>query len=162
MMLSDDQTVQTQVKSILTGFREAFDLFDIEGDGGISDKDFLKRWHQFGFEATDEQVEALIRVGDVSNSGELEFEEFARMLSSANNTDLTSQVKKLSLTLTLTLTLTLSMTPQVRNQLTEIREVFSIFDPDGDGTITSEEVYSILIVICTLTLTLTLTLIAGL
>ena len=56
--------MQKEVKSHIMGFREAFSLFDQEDDGGVSQKDFMKRWHEFGFEASEEQISMLFSIGD--------------------------------------------------------------------------------------------------
>lgn len=127
MMVSEEPVIRRDVKSHLVGFREAFNLFDSEGRGVITDESFLRSWREYGFQATDEQVIEMLKIADEDGSGELEFDEFVHMVAGGSKSSSLS-----------------SLTDQIRGQLSELREIFSLFDPDGDGTITNDEIGEVL------------------
>lgn len=81
--VSGDEFINRQIKSHIVGFREAFDLFDREGDGNISSKDFLRSWRSFGFEADVNEVRQMLEDADEDGSGELQFVEFVFMVAGA-------------------------------------------------------------------------------
>ena len=81
--MSEDQFVAKEIKSHIVGFREAFDLFDRDGGGNISTAEFLRCWRSFGFQASVEEVEAMLVAADIDGSGEMDFKEFVFMVTQA-------------------------------------------------------------------------------
>ena len=61
--------------------REAFDLFDKDGDETISCNEFKSLFLCFGMRVTQEEVEALVLQYDADESGEIDFEEFCEMMA---------------------------------------------------------------------------------
>ena len=45
-----DLKVQKEIKSHIVGFREAFNLFDVSGDGTVALEEFVDTWKSFGFQ----------------------------------------------------------------------------------------------------------------
>ncbi len=66
-------------------FKEAFSMFDKEGDGNglISAAELRQIMWNLGEKITDEEVDEMIREGDVDGDGYINFEEFVRMLTAA-------------------------------------------------------------------------------
>lgn len=123
MMVSENEIIQTTIKSHLTGFREAFNLFDESGDGDVSNDEFLETWTKLGFTTPEEQVRALLASIDEDGDGEMGFEEFVKMLTHVSEGgDNVSDVGT-----------------QIRETLQELPHAWSLLDPDGDGSICAEE-----------------------
>jgi len=92
--------------------REAFGLFDKDGDGTITLKELTSVMASLGQDPTDEELRQMIREVDNDNSGSIEFEEFC-VLMAKNMTD--------------------------RDNEEDLKEAFKIFDADSSGSITREE-----------------------
>ncbi len=63
-------------ESEIEEYREAFNLFDKDGSGAISEVEFYKVLKNLGQNVTKEEVGAIVRDLDQDNSGEISFEEF--------------------------------------------------------------------------------------
>ena len=59
----------------ITEFREAFQLFDKDGDGHVTAKELRVVFDSLGQKPTDEELMAMIAEVDADGSGEMEFEE---------------------------------------------------------------------------------------
>ena len=62
--------------------REAFKVFDKDGDGFVSASELRHVMVNLGEELTDEDVDEMIREADIDGDGQIGFEEFARMMMS--------------------------------------------------------------------------------
>lgn len=60
--------------------RQAFRVFDSNGDGYISKTEFKHCMMHFGEQFTDEEVEEMIAEADSNNDGQIDYEEFSKML----------------------------------------------------------------------------------
>ncbi|KAI8514255.1 PREDICTED: calmodulin-like [Branchiostoma belcheri] len=60
--------------------RDSFKLFDKDGNGSISAAELRQVMANLGEKLTDEEVDAMIREADVDGDGEVNFEEFVRMM----------------------------------------------------------------------------------
>ncbi|KAK3093112.1 hypothetical protein FSP39_011207 [Pinctada imbricata] len=98
-------------------FKEAFLLFDKDGDGTISSKEFGNVMRSLGQNPTDYEIEAMVQEMDADGSGEIDFPEFVTMMA-----------KKM-------------MEGDLEN---EIREAFTLFDTDRSGSITKDELYNVI------------------
>jgi len=93
-------------------FREAFNLFDKNKDHMISAKELGTVMRSLGQSPTDKDIQNMIRQADVDKNGSIDFEEFVKMmLGYSRRAD-----------------------PE-----TEMREAFRVFDKDGNGYISAEE-----------------------
>jgi len=93
-------------------FREAFNEFDKDGSGSISTKELVGVMRSIGQNPTEDEILELILEADTDGNGTIDFEEFLEMMK-----------KKSSET----------------DQLEDLRHAFRIFDRDGDGYISLQE-----------------------
>lgn len=62
--------------------REAFKVFDKDGNGYISAAELRHVMTNLGEKLTDEEVDEMIREADVDGDGQINYEEFVRMMMS--------------------------------------------------------------------------------
>merc|ERR1719449_297795 len=93
-------------------FREAFALFDKDGDGTITADELGVVMRSLGRKPTMEELKAMIAEVDEDGSGEIEFPEFLKLMAS-----------KL----------------QDTDSIEEMREAFNVFDRDKGGTVSASE-----------------------
>merc|ERR1712088_24523 len=106
--LTDEQTAE---------FREAFALFDKDGDGTISTKELGTVMNSLGQKPTPQELENMIKEVDIDGNGEIDFDEFlAMMAKKLKETDLEE----------------------------DIREAFRVFDNKNSGTISTQELRHIM------------------
>ena len=101
--LSDDQIVE---------FKEAFALFDRDGNGTLDKKELRPVMCVLGQEPTQAEVDAWMTEFDVGKEGTLDVDEFIDMMAAK-----TSDSDKES----------------------SLREAFRVFDRDSDGSVTKDE-----------------------
>ncbi|XP_067682352.1 calmodulin-beta [Haliotis asinina] len=93
-------------------FKEAFNLFDKDGDGTITTKELGTVMRSLGQNPTEAELQDMINEVDADGNGIIDFPEFLTMMS-----------KKL----------------QGADSTDELREAFLVFDKDGDGFISAKE-----------------------
>ena len=81
---NQDYTCWYAIKSEL---REAFNVFDTDGNGTISEDELRQVMHNLGEKLTDEDIKAMMREADTDGDGEVNFEEFVQMMSFSFATD---------------------------------------------------------------------------
>ncbi|XP_065294671.1 calmodulin-like [Dermacentor albipictus] len=103
MQLSEDAVAE---------LREAFALFDKDGDGAISTKELGTVMRSLGQNPTEAELSEIIAELDVDGNGTVDFPEFLALMSKKVRTTDTEE---------------------------EIREAFRVFDRDGKGFIVAAE-----------------------
>ncbi|GFR41102.1 hypothetical protein Agub_g1747 [Astrephomene gubernaculifera] len=78
LLMQRQQAVPDQEESL----REAFKMFDRDGNGKISAQELKHVMTNLGEALTDEEVDDMIKEADVDNDGMVNYEEFVRMMSS--------------------------------------------------------------------------------
>ncbi|CAH1788765.1 unnamed protein product [Owenia fusiformis] len=63
----------------IAGYREVFNMFDLDGSGSISSGELKVALEEMGFVPSDEEVQVLLRQIDADGSGQVEWEEFLAM-----------------------------------------------------------------------------------
>jgi len=101
----------------ISEFREAFALFDKDGDGTITTKELGEMMRSLGQSPTDAELRDMINEVDEDGNGTIEFEEFRAMMErKTRDTD-----------------------PEE-----ELKEAFKLFDKDGSGSISTQELREVM------------------
>uniref|UniRef100_A0A4W3GX74 Calmodulin 2b, (phosphorylase kinase, delta) n=1 Tax=Callorhinchus milii TaxID=7868 RepID=A0A4W3GX74_CALMI len=96
----------------ITEFKEAFSLFDKDGDGTITTKELGTVMRSLGQNPTEAELQDMINEVDADGNGTIDFPEFLTMMA-----------RKMKDT----------------DSEEEIREAFRVFDKDGNGYISAAE-----------------------
>ena len=84
--LTEEQTAE---------FKEAFALFDKDGDGTISTKELGTVMNSLGQKPTIAELEAMIKEVDIDGNGEIDFGEFLTMMAKKlKETDLEEDIRE--------------------------------------------------------------------
>ena len=97
--------------------KDVFDLFDRNHDGTISRDELGELMVALGVKVTRQSVEEMLESVDENNSGKIEFNEFLKLYSEKVNEPTTEE---------------------------ELIACFRIFDKDGNGVISNEELLHVL------------------
>ena len=109
--------METRTSSQIEEYKEAFDVFDRDGDGVIETKDLGFVLKALGIRLTKAELNEMIEEVDEDGNGTIDFQEFLSMIS-----------RKLKET----------------NLLMDIMNAFKVFDRDGEGYVRTAELGHIL------------------
>ncbi len=98
-------------------YREAFALFDKNGDGTITVVELGTVMRNLGNNPTDSELQDMINEVDADGNGTLEFDEFCNLMA--------RQMKE-------------------TNQEEELKQRFKLFDKDGNGFVDREELRDVM------------------
>ncbi|XP_035693451.1 calmodulin-A-like [Branchiostoma floridae] len=105
---STDRLTEEQIAE----YRQAFDMFDQNGDGHITTAELGNVLRALGQNPTDAELRDMIKKADVDGDGTTNFSEFLRLVSRKSTRENTEQ---------------------------ELLDAFRAFDKDGNGYITKRE-----------------------
>ncbi|EPB84209.1 calmodulin [Mucor circinelloides 1006PhL] len=108
-----DQLTPEQIQE----YREAFQLFDKNGDGSVSATELGVVLRSFGMNPTDAELQDMVSDVDADGNGHIDFEEFLNLVK-----DLKSGGKDTD----------------------DLREAFKVFDADGNGVIDRSELRKVM------------------
>ncbi|XP_040578967.1 neo-calmodulin [Lepeophtheirus salmonis] len=97
----------------LEEFKEAFALFDKNGDGTIDSHELVAVMRMMGYNPTDEEIQEMIDDADKDMSGSINFQEFIGLMRKKKSFEMTVE---------------------------DIRQIFRVFDKDGNGFISTAEI----------------------
>lgn len=100
--------------------KECFDLFDKNGDGKISQEELYDALKSLGQNPTDQEVETLMASCDTDRDGTIDFVEFHTLMTNQLLTDHPSHEA-------------------------EMKEAFKVFDKNGDGLISEQELNEVML-----------------
>ncbi|KAJ7901578.1 calmodulin-like protein [Mycena leptocephala] len=108
----DDGIGTSEALTLSTEFKEAFSLFDKDGDGTITTKELGTVMRSLGQNPTEAELQDMINEVDADGNGTIDFPEFLTMMArKMRDTDSEE----------------------------EIKEAFKVFDKDGNGYISAAE-----------------------
>lgn len=133
--------------------REAFNLFDTDGNGTIDPKELKEAMQSLGFEAKNQTIYQIIADIDKDGTGDIDFEEFLDLMTAGiSNTDSKEDVQKVFNLFDDDKTgyISLQNLKRVSRDLgetmsdAELLEMIERADADEDGQISFEEFYTIM------------------
>jgi len=98
-------------------FREAFSMFDKNGDGTISSTELGTIMRSLGQNPTENELMDMINEVDIDGNGTIDFREFLNMMAKKVNKSDSEE---------------------------ELREAFRVFDKDGNGHISANELRTVM------------------
>ncbi|KAF1804504.1 hypothetical protein V8B55DRAFT_1499840 [Mucor lusitanicus] len=101
----------------ISEYRESFALFDKNGDGAIDVEELGQVMRSLNQEPTNEELKDMINDVDSDNNGRIDFNEFLTIMSRMKGNDETEN---------------------------DLLEAFKVFDKDQDGSITQDELRSVM------------------
>ncbi|KAI6213368.1 Calmodulin [Aphelenchoides besseyi] len=121
MMQFSEEIIRQLTVEEIDEFREAFMMFDKDGNGTISTKELGVAMRSLGQNPTEQEILEMINEVDIDGNGQIEFPEFWQVISalSGNNVMMKRMMKETDSEM--------------------IREAFRVFDKDGNGVITAQE-----------------------
>lgn len=60
--------------------REAFQIFDSDGNGKITSEELRLIMENLGEKLTDEEIDDMVKEADIDGDGEINYEEFVKMM----------------------------------------------------------------------------------
>ncbi|KAK4161779.1 hypothetical protein QBC43DRAFT_268072 [Cladorrhinum sp. PSN259] len=98
-------------------YREVFEIFDKDGTGDITAAELGQVMRELGLNPSTEELQDIVNEADLNKDGVISFEEFLSLMSQGVKETDTEQ---------------------------ELVNAFKVFDKDGSGTISSEELRNVL------------------
>lgn len=125
-------------KASLT-LKQAFEIFDKDGDNLISKKDMIDTFTGMNFGISTKVVEEFYAMADVNGDGSINFEEFYRLFESTIKEAFREERKGKVDELSWKMQVMLKMDAAIKSTGMGLLEAFKIIDKDGSGKITFNE-----------------------
>ncbi|XP_069104301.1 calmodulin-beta-like isoform X2 [Argopecten irradians] len=127
--------------------KQAFEYFDKDNSGSISDTELGDALRLVGMNPTDQDIESLIAEADKDGNGKIEFSEFERLMKQLDKIDYTNELRKAFNHFDINGDQRISVEElQTRLDYTfdEAKEIINEADTDNDGYIDFEEFIAML------------------
>lgn len=109
-------------KAQMKEFREAFRLFDKDGDGSITQEELGRVMRSLGQFAREEELQEMLKEVDIDGDGNFSFEEFVEIVSNMGATSV----------------------PTADEEEKELRDAFRVFDKHNRGFISASDLRAVL------------------
>ncbi|KAI6226234.1 hypothetical protein M3Y99_01312700 [Aphelenchoides fujianensis] len=109
-----DALAEHYTKNEIEEYRALFSMFDTDGSGAIGNEELKQAMIQIGLQASDKEIDDLIKEVDEDGNGEIDFVEFCHCIKRSQN-----------------------IVKETNEEM--VRQCFQIFDQDGNGVITENE-----------------------
>jgi len=97
--------------------KAAFQVFDKDGDGTITAQEIHTVMTALGEQLTMDTCRQMVASVDLDGNGSIDFDEFQAMMKAEDSKD---------------------------SEVDELKAAFQVFDKDGDGTITAQEIHTVM------------------
>ena len=114
MYIQADQLTEEQIAEL----KEAFSLFDKDGDGTITTKELGTVMRSLGQNPTEAELQDMINEVDADENGTIDFPEFLTMMARKMNLETDSE--------------------------DEIQKAFRVYDKDGNGFISAADLHHVM------------------
>nr|XP_037276735.1 calmodulin-beta-like [Rhipicephalus microplus] len=112
--------------------REAFKVFDSDGNGFITADKLRHVMTTLGEKLTDEEVDAMIREADMDGDGQVNYEEFVALITTVEKEE--QALRKI-----------IKMSDSLSDDtIAELREAFALFDKNSNGAISTKELGNVM------------------
>ncbi|XP_065333069.1 uncharacterized protein LOC135934974 isoform X1 [Cloeon dipterum] len=112
-------------KAQLKEFRDAFRLFDKDGDGSITQEELGRVMRSLGQFACERELQQMLREVDINGDGKFSFDEFVEIVSNMNDQGEVG-------------------TPTKDQEEKELRDAFRVFDKHNRGYISASDLRAVL------------------
>ncbi|KIW42932.1 uncharacterized protein PV06_06430 [Exophiala oligosperma] len=110
-------SAQPLAEDEIKAFKDVFALFDKDNSGTITASELGEIMRSLGQNPSDSELQDMINEVDIDNSGAIDFDEFIKMMST---------------------------TVKAHHFADETRAAFNVFDKDGSGTISADELRQVM------------------
>ena len=147
-----DSVVMKLTETQLEEFRETFNAFDLDGGGSIDNDELGDLMKTLGQEATEAELEKMIKLADADGSGDIDFEEFVTLIAHKMKDDdgaLKEEKLKQAFRVFDTDNSGFIDAAEMRRMMinlgenismSQVNEILAHFDDNGDGQISPDEV----------------------
>ena len=123
------QIVKERLNKVDTAVADAFEMFDINRNGYVSRQEIKKVMLQLGEAVSNRKVDVIVRDADIDEDGKINIEEFQQKEYPALSTMVRNTAQE--------------MMKKMRED-NAVLESFKIFDLDGDGFVTTQEIKAVM------------------
>lgn len=120
--MTEESILQKYSDGQIRELREAFRLFDKDGDGSISTDELSTVMRNLGQFPSSDELDMMIKEIDIDGDGTFSFEEFVQVMANMGGISETSE----------------------EDEEEELRQAFRVFDQSGCGFITSSDLRAVL------------------
>ncbi|XP_065856460.1 probable calcium-binding protein CML25 [Euphorbia lathyris] len=115
--LSGSRSHSLKIRPQIDELEQVFSKFDVNGDGKISSSELGSIMSSLGHQANDEELQNMIKEFDSDGDGFIDFQEFVELNTQGVDTDMV---------------------------LENLKDAFSVYDIDGNGSISAEELQKVM------------------